>query len=302
MNLLTYLKGLLPSFDKNMILDDARITKSELKEFTYEAYETSLHFLGKWKWKSEQIKSFQVIFSRMLKVSGNDNMVTTIHKSLKMTLENLEIVEQIIEKTFNEEIASSGLTYLKANLLQFTEAVGFVSKYARKLLIYIYICETACYESDSEIIQIKQSLSPAEIKWLQENFVSFCTMLANVSRNGVDVKKVLENIPDIVITDENGSVLRNTIGENKIDPFEMRLVPIWMNPIYRVGMFVAEWQAKRYNAAKEEVKLVELRKLNLEKLTQNKPDARIQKEIEYMETRIQDINFKLAKMEEGHHG
>lgn len=87
------------------------------------------------------------------------------------------------------------------------------------------------------------------------------------------------------------------MGSAKVDPFQMDLIPIWLNPIYHIGMFVSEWQADRYKAAKEEVRLLQLRKLNLEKTIEKKPDAKIQHEIEYLSNRVQGMNFKIEKME-----
>jgi hypothetical protein len=162
-------------------------------------------------------------------------------------------------------------------------------------LNYIYICETAQYPDGDA--SVTESLTAAEIEWLDANFLSFCTAFNVVSGNPAHVDKKLADIPDIEITEDNAQTLAATVGSSKIDPFQMSMIPTWMNPVYHVGMFVAEWQADRYKAAKEEVKLIQLRKLNMEKLTAGKPDAHVQKEIKYMENRIQGINFKIAEME-----
>ena len=85
---------------------------------------------------------------------------------------------------------------------------------------------------------------------------------------------------------------------NKIDPFQMRFIPAWLNIIYHVRLGIAEWQVGRYNAAKEELKVIQLRKLHLERLRDGKADAAIEKEIAYLEERAQKLNYKLRQMEE----
>lgn len=309
MKITNYIASLLPSFGKTTVMEDVRLTRTEIKEATLPVYEAAVPLLGKWKFKSKVLQAQIAIFDRMVKSSGNDNIVVTIHKAFKPILENLDAVEVLVSKTYNEDVAGLGLTYAKANLLQFVECVSFVSKYARKFLIYIYVCETACYldidvdkVSSAELQDnaINESLSKAELSWLESNFVTFCTALNIASGNPAHIKKQLEDIPDIVITAENAGTLGSTVGEHKLDPLQMKLIPIWMNPIYHIGMFVAEWQAERYKAAKEEVRLVQLRKLNLEKLSEGKPDAHVQQQIAYMESRIQGLNYKLAKMERDH--
>lgn len=292
MKIAAFMASLLPSFTKDTVLEDLRLTHAEYKEFTIPAYATALPLMKSWKFKSEILDDQFSRFARMVKGSGNP--VVVIHNNFKNIMENIEIVEKAIEKSYNEEVAGAGMTYSKSTLLQLAEAFAFVSKYARKWLIYIYIQETKELP-DAE--DLSESLTPAEKEWIEANFISFCTAFGVVSGEGNQMKKRIEDIPDIVVTSENVETMTATLGENKIDPFQLKLIPIWMNPIYHIGMFVAEWQADRYKAAKEELRLLQLRKLNLERLGEGKPDARLQKEISYTETRIQALNYKIAKME-----
>jgi hypothetical protein len=295
MKITNFLASLLPTFGKETVLEDCRLTRTEIKEFTAPAYDTALNLLKGWKFKAPELQIHIGIFSRTVKGSGNDNMVVTIQKSWKPILENLDSMEDLVTRTYNNEMAGAGFTYLKANILQFVECVSFVSKYARKYLSYIYICETAQYPDSGTALT--ESLTPAEVEWLNANFVSFCTALNIAAGNHVQVKKQLEDIPDIVVTEENSKTLPSTVGDHKLDPFQMKLIPIWMNPVYHVGMAIAEWQAKRYKAAKEEHTLLQLRKLNLEKQRDGKRDAHLEKEITYIESRAQALNYKLAEME-----
>lgn len=295
MRILNYLKSLLPTFGKDRVLEDCRLTRTEIKEDTAPAFKSAAELLKGRKFKAPELEKYVGIFGRMVKSSGSDNMVVTIDKAFANILENLDYVEDMITKTYSEEVATNGLTYLKANLLQFVECVGYVSKYARKFLVYIYICETATYEEGGTVIT--DSLTPAEIEWLDFNFVSFCASLNIACGNPNTVTKQFDNIPDIVVTSENAVTLGATMGEHKIDPFQMKLIPGIQSFPYHIRMAFAEYQADRYKASKEEVKLLQLRKLNLEKLSEGKADAAVQKEIAYMETRIQTLNFKLAKME-----
>ena len=62
-------------------------------------------------------------------------------------------------------------------------------------------------------------------------------------------------------------------------------------------MAVAEWQAERYNQAVDELELVRLRRMRLEKQVTGQSDAALEKEIDYMERRIQGLEAKIAKME-----
>jgi hypothetical protein len=292
MKIEAYLASLLPTLRKDQILDDCRNTRVELRETTLPAYEVAVPLLGKWKWKSEEMKAHAATFTRLVK---GGNIIAVIEAGLKETVATLALAETYVMKSYNEEVVSVALTYKKANVLQFIEAVAFVSKFARKFINYAFVYETASYE-DGETV-IKDALTPYEIKWIDDNFVSFCTAFSAVAQAVKTVEDAIESVPEITVKTSNQGALKETLGEKRLDPFKLGFISAKMNPFYHVGKWMAEGQVDRYNAAKEELRLVQLRKLNLEKLNERKPDAALQNEIQYSENRVQGLNAKIAKME-----
>lgn len=290
----SFLKSLLPGFEKDRVLEDIRLTHTELKDITIPAYETSIAILKTKDLKSKEVTDFEKVFRRNNPGFGKE-LFEGLLEGLQVAESNMDVVESLIQKTYNEDVAAGGLTYLKANLLQYVEVVGFVSKFARKFLFYTFVMEAANYEANS--LKMTESLSRAEIQWIEENFLNFAQAFKIVSTPKAKLAKQFSEIPDIVVTGENEDTLMRTQGA-KIDPFQMRFIPTWLNVIYHVRIHVAEWQVERYNAAKEELKIIQLRKLHLERMRDNKPDARIEKEIEYLESRAQKLNHKIAQMED----
>ncbi|WP_144106604.1 hypothetical protein [Paraburkholderia sp. BCC1886] len=287
-----YLATILPSFKKDQILDDVRNTRVELREATLPAFEVAHGLLGHWKWKSGEVKDVASNFQRLVK---GGNLVTVITEGLRDTVETLALAESFVMKSYNEEVVSQALTYQKANILQFIEAVAFVSRYSRKLLNFIFVNETRATAPDS--VQ-KDALTPYEIKWIDDNLVTFCTAFAAVAQPVKKVEDAFDGIPEIVVKSSNADVLKAMAGgEKRLDPFRFGFIDAKMNLFYHVGKWLAEGQVERYNAAKEELRLVQLRKLNLEKIAEKKPDAALQQEIEYTESRVQGLNAKIAKME-----
>lgn len=297
-----FVATLLPSFTKDDVVEDIRITRMEIKESTQPAYHAAADIFRAWKFKHEPLRKDLEQFARMNPGQpGNPsgqlgNLFVRVDRAFPAILENLDEVEALIVKTFNQEIAGSGVTYLKANLLQFVEVAGFVSKYARKFLDYTYVVETGEYE-DSINTYLKDNVIQADLEWLSANFVSFCTAFKIASTPSATLRKAIYSIPDVVVTDDTASTLTATHGESKIDPMQLGFIPLWLNPIYHVRMFIAEWQASRYKASQEEMRLLQLRKLNLERLAQGKPDVALTRQIESLSGRIQTLNYKIMKME-----
>lgn len=286
-----YIKSLLPDFDRTRVMEDIRITTSEIQNFSIPMYHDADKFLGKHKFQSEVAKAKDAEFGVLVKSRGS--MISTIYQSLQQASVNLAEVERLIERSYSEDIIGSGLTYLKAHLLQFSEAVNFVSRFSRRFLNMIYAAETATFEGEDTL---EDAVTPADLEWINSNFQHFCNALLVVGRPVKEIEKSLAEIPDVVIS-KDASVVEAALGRGKTDPLKMGFIPVWLNPIYHIRMFYAEWQTNRYHAAKQEIKCLQLRKSHLESLQAGKPNARVQKEISYIEDRIQGYLRKNAEME-----
>lgn len=316
MQIIQYIKSLLPKFGKDRVLEDSRIIRTEIETVSLPSYVEAEKVFTKWVFKSKQIKEFIVIFNRNVK-SGSafgtkDNIVTNVRKGLERLLDIHELTEDKLQKTLENDIVADGVTCLKANLIQCLEGISFLSKYSYKLLNYIYICETAVYtdSSNSNFIDfdaetyIKSHYSPAEIDYIEKSFTQFCIVLGALTKTKQEFNKLVDEIPDIVINVTNADAIGSTLSPDKIDPLGMRgfsspgSTSVLTNPIYHFGLMVAEWQANQYKLSKETKKVLELRLLNLQLKVQNNPDAKIEKEIEYIQSRIQGLDYKIRKMEE----
>lgn len=296
MKIPTYLSSLLPSFTKSRIVEDCQITRGEIKDFSRPAYAMAAKDFKSYKFKSERIKPIADAFGRMVK-GGHDNFIVTIDKGFQPMLENLDEVEKMIESIYADDVGGVALTYQKANLLQLVEIIGFVSRYARKLLIFTYAAETEQFPEAGTVFT--DAIVPAEIEWIEQNLVSFCTAFNIAITPTNKLKSALDGIPDIVVKQETAEAVSSTIGDKKLDPFGLKLIAPWLNPIYHVRMFVAEWQTNRYHEAKAELQLLQLHRLHLEKLKEGKPDAKLAQEIKYTENRINKLSFKLKELEKG---
>jgi hypothetical protein len=81
------------------------------------------------------------------------------------------------------------------------------------------------------------------------------------------------------------------IGSHMVQGFEM-------NPIYHFRLMVAEWQANRYKSYKEKKKLLEVKLLNLKIAKDGKRDPKLDREVIYYESVVEDLEYRMSKMEE----
>jgi hypothetical protein len=303
MNFLEYIKTLMPVFSKNDITVSCELTKSSIREHTLPAYKTASILWQGQKFKSEEIKDFVNYYDRTVGTSRSENMVTSIEGALENSLILLDALTDESKSVYSNHEANVSLTYLKTSIIRLIEATSFANIYSRRLLNYIYICETnANFNSkDKEAEGTVETLTPAELKWLTSGLQDFCQCITVMKYNVTKITKSLNELPDANITELTEKSFHTTIGTNKIDPFSMRHFSARINPFYLFGMWKAERQANAYKAAKAELELLQLRKLNLQKVLDKKPDAKLEKEIDYMQNRVSGLIYDLDKMEQ-HYG
>lgn len=298
---INYLKSLLPSFTRVTALEDCRMTRLEITTVTHPAYESALRLFSSRKFESPELLADFEVFKRQVRGPSAPNTIVAIERSFKNLVTILDKIEEIINTNYGEEIAGAGMTYYKTAVLQMLETVGFASKYARRYLNYVLVVETSYMEDpqgEALANDLGAAIVPAEVRYLKENFITFCSVMSNLIKPVATLESQLQQIPDVVITDDNSKTLPHTAGESKIDPFSHGFIPVFLNPIYHVRMRVAEWQVDRLNNAKEEKKLLELRKLKMERAASGKKDASLDKQIDYIQGRIENLDAEIRRKEQ----
>lgn len=301
MKALNFLKSLLPNFAKQTVLEDIRTTRLVITVVTQPAYHDALRVFGNRKFANSSLVSDWDIFRRNVKGAGGANTIVAIEKSLKEMLAKLDLIENLVEKDYNDDIEGAGVTYYKAAVLQMLESISFAADFANKYLNYVYVVEAAEI-SDEEDADVRDALNaaivPADVRFLHDRFLDFCTVMDVLAKPTDKVKNDFEQIPDATITDAGDRAMSTTMGASKIDPFRHGIVPIAMNPIYHIRMKVADYQHYRYEKAKAEKEALELRRLRLERKLGGKEDAALERQIEYTQKRIDDLADQIRKTEQ----
>lgn len=293
MNIAKFLNSLLPSFGRERVLEDLGCTIRELEGKVIPEYAHLVRDMQGFSYQNKDVKFLQSTFKQHF---GGGEMFSTISKELPLVVANVKKIEEMVSDHFNKDVAGAGLTYRNASMLQLAEYAAFVSKYARKLAVYVVTVESTRLSGQAD-----EAVVPAQAKYVMQNMPYFCTALLALAMPTAKLVEALLNLPEAIVTSEGEQGLASQLGQDKIDPFKTRLVPVWMNPIYHVGMFVAEWQAARFKEAEEEMQLLQLRRLNLQRQKQGKgDDALLDQQIARTESRIRDVEYKLAQMEKSY--
>ena len=300
MNILSYLKSLTSHFGKNQVQKSCELAIDSLKTHTIPAYVSAAELFRANKVKSKEALSYVEDYRRIVGLKNNANIVDSILESLNKAVEVLEFVSSKSDTLYNEHESNIGLTYQKATYLQLSSALTFANDFSRKFLNVLYILETENADKDSSL---KDHITPIELQYVQGNFINFCTVMAMLKLTVPKIEASVDSLPDAIITDGSVKAFDSTLGAAKMDPFGFRNfavpinMPVTWNIFYLPAMWIADYQVACYKAAKEELQLLQLRKINLEKINEKKPDARIQQEIQYLATRVSGLNYEIQKLE-----
>lgn len=299
MKLEQYVSALLPSLERDRILEDITITLDELREHTLPAYEAVLSenvFASTYRFKSPWVQSRQKEFERSVRTNRlRGNMIEVTTAVLREQVARLEWIRGMIEKQFSSDVTRAGLTYPRAALLQLLEAITFVVKYSRRFLLCVYGFEIP---SLFKSVSTGFPYSKADLKMIEDQFDGYCRLLGILARGNRELQQDIDAIPDIVVDVNAAQQTNSVVGVGKLDPLAMGVIPYAWNPIYHLRLAVAEWQVSRYEAAKNEKQALELRLIQLKMARDGNVDAAIEKNIERTEKRVQDLGYKLAQMEQ----
>lgn len=300
MNLLAYASSLLKHLNKDNVLTDVRSTQDTMKNFVQPTFRTASEFFRDNKLNSKKAQDLQNQFYQKFDRKGvpkSNNFISEIDKRVPDLIANIDWLEGQIEKIFERDILSDGLTARKSALIRSVEQLSFLAHFLPDVLNYIYIEESL--HVGAEAGASVEKLSPAEEKKIHVGFPTMIDILSDFSVETKTLSATIVDIPDVNIGGTNAEMVSGLYPDHKLDPF--RTGPVsgfsW-SPIYHFRMVIAEWQNSQYKANVDKKKMLELRLLQLELLQEKKYDPKIEKEIEYTSNRVAKIERYLESVRE----
>lgn len=299
-NISGFLKSMLPSIGKSDVETDLEISL-EYIPLIIEQYTLLGNVYKEHKFKSKSVKKIVETFYKELSDSKlKTKLVNNFGKDTVSLFSNASVngewLRKEIKESLNDVIMSQALTVLNANLLRCVPHFFFISKFATDLLTYIYMSETAELKHEGEE---DFYLNKKQVELIEKNFVYYCRILAVYGEEPKEFNKKLASLIKLTIPTEEVEKITEQFSDKKIDIFNNLPAGFVGSPIYSVRLIFAQWEADRYRELKDKKKLLQLRNLHYKMLQENgSSDAKVEKEIAYLQRRITEIDYKLAKIED----
>jgi hypothetical protein len=299
MKLLSFIKSLLPFFSKSQVLEDLRVTASELEQTVIPEYKNAADLFATIKLKSKANKTINDVYFRNISNTRGirqNSIIDDIYRRLDLLKKNTEWLEEEVERILSKDVINEGLTARKANVIKAAEKISFISRFSTDLLLFIFQNEAVEEYGDRD-----SKPTPYEEKNIAANLPVFAHLISVYGIPPTDFVKIFGKIPEVEVNSMNEEAVDSLFKHQDLDPFGDTSFPVSNftgNPIYHIRMSVAEWQTSRYKANKEKKKMLELRLLHLENLYKGNKDAAIEREIDYTKGRVDRLERSIKEVEE----
>lgn len=295
MNIMKFFAGLLPSFERSRITEDAEQLISDLKTALIPAYKKAAELTNGQGFKSKPVIAFNEAFIRQFDTYRRRGFIEGILAILLTMPDKLSAIEKQVVELFAKDVTKDSMTYRKASLLRLLEIHRFVVDYSGRLLQRVVAAES--YQKLGIEDQIDGQLSAAELKWLKDNEEAFFRSLQLLSHSSSDLMRQVDSIPDITIVSESAEIVKHSVGVDKLDPMRLNFIAARWNPIYHLRLIHSEWQVNAHKERLEEKRNLEFRLLQLKHASEGRRDPKLEQAIEYNEGRLTQLRFKIAEQE-----
>lgn len=251
--------------------------------------------LMNWAFKDKWLKELDTLYQRRISGRPRGNFIVAHYEFLKSLGESIGTLERAVDKSFDNDIIRSALTYQRTQILALVEAAAFVIDYSRLLLIHTLNVETQFQRNVSRVDHV---LTKAQLERLEADRDKFIYITNVFWKHRKELQKLIDDIPDIEVDADNGSAVVSSVGLTKLDPTGIGaqgFIPVVMPAL---ALAFAEWQLNRHNKAKEELRMLEYQLLDLKNALGDREDPKLQRAIEYTQDRITKLSRKVQQFEE----
>lgn len=305
-----FVRTFLPSFSKSTVTQQIDILQNELATKTLPAYASLVEdttgftkanpFHNKWnKTFNDKIMGLRNFNFRNRQFRlRTENGIIAIYNVLSQLNQRLTFLNDLIEKSFNDDIVGTELSYQQANLIRLVEMSEFFLIYARRVAILLVSNE---YEAIEKNPSTATPFTKGDLKWLEVNMQAFLSILAIYSTEEDNFVRAVKQIPDIQVPEnpEEDALVKKVHG-NKVDELGLGFVPYVLNPIYHIRMKIVEWRHHRIESAKAERELLELRIQQYIMKRNGADNAKMDQVINNAQESLKKLNKKIADMEESY--
>lgn len=242
--------------------------------------------------KSTLSKRMDTVARRYISFQGDS--VPLILNNLTTIRGYFDLLDKDVKSAFSVQFTNTNMSFERANVLKFIEALAFYIRYARKYLLFLVAAEAASLGKATA-----SKWSAAEIEWIDTYMDDFSALYQTMSMQPSEFKSRIQQASNATVDESTYAVAMQSLGAQKTDPLQLDGFSPRHNYFIGLRRYLAEGQVARYNTAKEEFYGLQLRLQELNDIKAGQPaNPVIQKQILAYEKRIGEYEYELRSIEE----
>lgn len=308
MGIFNFVGSIMDRLFKSDLLTEIDLSIKEAETSLLPFLENSSSLLGNNDFKSKEslelIKTFYENYKTKM-IKGNDiKLQKNIYRDLQQIMSrintNLKFIRDNIDRSFNRDIVPRSVDYKRAIMLRSADHMTFLVRNITEFLNVITSYEIKEAQTKGSIKYNEEIMPPKRtVEQLKANLWMTARLCSLYSVDSVVFENYIKASPEVAIT-EAAEKLLGTSSEYGDNDYISNNVPMgWIgNPIFAVRMAFAQREIEKYKELKDKKRLLELKIVYLKSLMINEPSTDLENEIEFVQGKVNDIDYKLSKLED----
>lgn len=294
MNFLDYIQGLLPVNSRTDLLNQIASIRDSYDDTLAPLIADIEEIFAGYTFKSKLMKDYDTQLRKQVNVSKSSFNV--LIASLGNIRENLDVITNEVRSLFSMQFTNENLTFNRATVLKYVDAVNFYVRYARKFFLYLVAAE-AGIASNGKAYPMKWS--PLENDWIQKNLQQFVNLFQAMVLTKQELKQRLNSASSAEIHADTYELAISSMGAVKADPLQLDGFSPQSNPLMLMGKKLVEYRHAAFLTAKDEYYCLQLRLQEMREVLEDQPSSAIlQKRIKDYERAASDKEIDLIKLTE----
>jgi len=292
-SILDFFKSLLPRVEKDDVMDSILAVDDLLEKIVIPAYRQMVPVFSD-GFKSKEAKTVNDFFLKELGIRGAKTFLPKFAEHLEFMHNNLDVLKKEVQAELGRDVVVDGATSRKIMLIRVVSNFEFCANSALALTNYLLSAEKAEIDGGD----VMKDLNPMEVREVVDASFNLAKLVPAYGVPSDKFQKILDGAIDVHLS-KNDQTSENLYRETELDPITPPgLKNFRGNPIYMVRMSVSEWRKRRYDAAKDRKKLLELRILDLEQLREGSSNPALEKEITFWQGKVSKLEKYIREQEE----
>lgn len=299
MSIIDYVRKLMTSISRKTIESDIDVVRDDLSNHTLPALQQFMkEFSANPRLNSRSFKLYNDEIRKQVSISRTGDMFTAMELGCTKAELMLNFSYNYVRDNFEEDVTRAAMTLARANIMQLLDAMNFFVRYTRRLIDLLLIAESN-HKIDAGAQELK-GIRQSDIDYLSKyraSYIGVLDMLITVDTKRVDA--MFDAIPEIIVEDVRSKSTLEIHGNDKVDPLQLgkNFIASPANPIWLIGVNLAEYQHNRYLSAKEDANLIKLRVARLKAQYDNNPDPKLAEIISKREGQVDKLRATISRYE-----